>query len=1154
MTRSLRKNIFREIRGTWKRFLSIAMMALLGAGFFAGINASSVDMQLSCDRYLDGQNCFDLEVLSTLGLTEDDVAAALEVKGISDAVGIYSENVLVSIGDSDEKVKLLSIPEDSSINALYLLEGEMAQKANECVVPQSLLDITGKQIGDTLSITETLDVDEEEESSFRYTDLTITGVIQSPLYVYASSGSNERSTGAVADFMYVPQSNITEDYFTELYLTVDGAADLNAFEEEYENLIDNAEVRVKAIADVREQARYDQLTGEANAEIDDAQAELDDKTAEGEQKLADAQKEIDDAQRKIDDGRAELKTSRVKAERQFAEAQDEIDSGEASLRKARQQYRTQAAAANKKREELTAQRKTVAAQLAEAQQQRPEVAQTAAQLEEQRTPLADAVAQYQQAIDALTAQLEEAQAIRKQLEDAQTGQEQPEKAQADQEQPEPGGMDIAELDAQIEQLTAAIAQTQAEQAGYAEQLAQLDEGLAQAQAGLAQIDDGIAQAQSGIAQIDDGIAQIDSGLSSGKAQLNAAEKKLSSAKRQLANARAEAYAQLRDAARELDDGQAEVDDGKEELIVQRADFDKQIADAQKEIEDARAKVGDINKPTWYVLTRDGNSGLSSFQQDSSNLKILGVTFPLIFFLVAVLISLSSMTRMVEEQRGLIGTLQALGYSGGQIAAKYLIYAATASISGAIIGELICFRVIPVVIWNIYRSFYHIGTFYTPFDPFYGTVGLVACAGCIIVATGAACWKSVRQTPAHLMRPKAPNPGKRILLEHITPLWKRFNFSQKVTLRNLFRYKKRFLMTVCGIAGCAALVTTGFGLRDSIVALLPLQFDNVMHYDTLAVTDTELSQEEFTELYDMLQADTAVADCMEIRAESVKIVTSNGGTKELNLLVPQEPAAFPSYISLLDMETEEELTLSGDEVMLTQQVADILGIQAGDTISLRREDGTKADVTVGAIVHNYLSHYVFLSPEGYEAAYQEPAESNAFMLNTADISETESDAFTTSLNRDDRFTSISSTRAGKEAVRDNLALLDQVVMILIGAAAALAIVVLYNLSNINISERIRELATIKVLGFYDIEVYQYNTRENIVLTLLGTVIGLFGGRWLTSFILKTMEMQGIVFEPTVAWKSYLLSAVITLVFATLINFITYFSLKKINMVEALKSVE
>lgn len=1162
MTKSLRKNIFREIRGTWKRFLSIALMALLGAGFFAGINAASVDMQLSCDRYLDEQNCFDLQVMSTLGLTEDDVATVLEVDGISDAIGIYSENVLVNIGDSDEKVKLLSIPESSDINSLYLIEGEMAQKANECVVPQSLLDITSKQIGDTLSITETLDTEEEEESSFRYTELTITGVIQSPLYVHTSSGSNERSTGAVADFMYVPQSNITEDYFTEIYLTVDGAIDLNAFEDEYETLIDNAEVRVKEIADTREQARYDQLTGEANAEIDDAQAELDDKTAEGEQKLADAQKEIDDAQRKIDDGWAQLKTSRVQAERKFADAQDEIDSGEVSLKQARQQYRTQESTAKKTRNELTTQRKRVKAQLADLQQQHPEVEQTIAQLEEQRTPLADAVAKYQQAIDALTAQLEEVQALRKQLEDAQTGQEQPdqeqpEQAQTEQDEPEQPGQeipDIAELDAQIEQLTAALAQTQQEQAGYTEQLTQLDTGLAQAQAGLTQLNDGIAQAQAGLTQIDDGIAQIDNGLSSGKAQLNAAEKQLSSAKRQLANARAEAYDELREAENELDDGQAEIDDGKEELIVQRADFDKQIADAQKEIEDARAKVGDINKPTWYVLTRDGNSGLSSFQQDSTNLKIIGVTFPLIFFVVAVLISLSSMTRMVEEQRGLIGTLQALGYSGGQIAAKYLIYAATASISGAIIGELICFRILPTIIWNIYRSFYHIGAFYTPIDPFYGAVGLIACAGCIILATGAACWQSVRQMPAQLMRPKAPTPGKRILLERITPLWKRFNFSQKVTLRNLFRYKKRFLMTICGIAGCAALVTTGFGLRDSIVALLPLQFENVMHYDILAVTDADLSQEEFDEVHDMLQSDNTVSACMKVHAESIKIVTQNGGTQELNLFVPRDTASFSSYISLLDTITEEELTLSGDAVMLTQQVADILDIQQGDTISLRREDGTKADVTVGAIVHNYLSHYAFLSPEGYEAAYQESADSNAFLLNTADISQSDIDTFTTSLNRDDRFTSVSSTRAGKDAVSDNLDMLDQVVMILISAAAALAIVVLYNLSNINISERVRELATIKVLGFYDIEVYQYNTRESIVLTLLGTVVGLFGGRWLTSFILKTMEMQGIVFEPTVAWKSYVFSAVITIVFATIINFITYFSLKKINMVEALKSVE
>ena len=743
-------------------------------------------------------------------------------------------------------------------------------------------------------------------------------------------------------------------------------------------------------------------------------------------------------------------------------------------------------------------------------------------------------------------------------------------------------MDTTELDEQIEQLTEAIAQIEAEKAGYDAQLeqldagiqqaeegiAQIDAGIQQAEAGIAQIDDGIKQAEDGIARIDDGISQakngltqiadgirqIDAGLASGKVEIQQAEAELSAAKRELATSKSKAYAEMDKAEQELDEGQKELEDGIEELAIQKADFDKQIADTQKEIDEAREKVGDINRPAWYVLTRDGNNGISSFDQDSSNLKKLGFTFPLIFFLVAVLISLSSMTRMVEEQRGLIGTFQALGYSGGQIAAKYLIYAAVATISGSIIGELVLMRVIPQVIWGIYHSFYHVPHFTTPIDWFYGPIGLLACAGCIIGATAAACWKEVRQTPAQLMRPKAPNPGKRVLIERITPLWRRFNFSQKVTLRNLFRYKKRFFMTVCGIAGCAALITTGFGLRDSIVALIPLQYEDVMHYDMIAVAGTDVDEEAFADMAQELRQESVVKDALEIHAESIKIVTENGKTHELELFVPSDAEAFRNYISLLDTESEEELTLSGDEVILTQQIAEMLQVSVGDSISLRQEDGTKADVVVGAIVHNYLSHYAFLSQEGYEKLYGEAAEGNAFVLHTTETTGEAVDAFTRQMNNDSRYAAVSATQAAKDAVDDRFSLLDQVVWILIVAAAALAMVVLYNLSNINISERIRELATIKVLGFYDMEVYQYNTRESIILTLLGTLVGLGGGRWLTNFILKTMEMQGIVFEPTVAWKSYVIAGVITIVFATVINFMSYFALKKINMVEALKSVE
>ena len=1188
MTKSLRKNIFREIRGTWKRFLSIALMAFLGAGFFAGINASSTDMQLACDTYLDQQNCFDLEVMSTLGLTQDDVDAILQVKGIDAAAGAYSENVLVDIGEGEEKVKLMTIPEEGALNQLYLVEGEMAEQADECVVPQSLLDITGKKIGDKLEITETLE--EEEESSFRYTSLTITGVINSPLFIFSSSGSNERSTGAVADYLYVPADNVTEDYFTEIYATVDGAAQLDSFDDAYESKIDNTEVLLKAIAEEREQARYDQITGEANAEIDDAQAELDEEAAEGQRKIDDAQAELDEARQKIQDGREELNHSRLLAQRKFADAQAQIDSADAKIADAWRQYRRSEATAKKKRAELVQQRETITEQLKQLKQTRKETVQTLADLQEkraevqqtleelqakrteaeqvlaplleQRTALADGIAQYQEALDTYTEQLEQAQQAREQMIAA--------------------GMDTTELDAQIEQLTGAIAQLEVEKAEYEAQLeqlaagiqqaeegiaqidagiqqteagiAQMDDGIKQAEDGIARIDDGISQAENGLTQIADGIRQIDSGLASGKAEIQKAEAELSAAKRELAASKSKAYAEMDKAEQELDEGQKELEDGIEELAIQKADFDKQIADAQKEIDEAREEVGDINRPTWYVLTRDGNNGISSFDQDSSNLKKLGFTFPLIFFLVAVLISLSSMTRMVEEQRGLIGTFQALGYSGGQIAAKYLIYAATATVIGSIIGELVLMRVVPQVIWDIYRTMYHVPIFFTPIDWFYGTLGLLACASCIIGATAAACWKEVRQMPAQLMRPKAPNPGKRVLLERITPLWKRFNFSQKVTLRNLFRYKKRLFMTICGIAGCAALITTGFGLRDSIVELIPLQYEGVMHYDMIAVTGTDVDEREFAEMAKELRQESVVRDALEIHAESVKIVTENGKNQELELFVPSDAKAFRNYFSLLDTESEEELTLSGDTIILTQQIAEIMQVSVGDSISLRREDGIKADVTIGAIVHNYLSHFAFLSKEGYEKLYGEAADDNAFMLHITQTIGEQVDAFTKQLNNDSRYTAVSATQAAKDAVNDRFSLLDQVVWILIVAAAALAMVVLYNLSNINISERIRELATIKVLGFYDMEVYQYNTRESIILTLLGTLAGLGGGRWLTEFILKTMEMQGIVFAPTVAWKSYLIAGVITIIFATAINFMSYFSLKKINMVEALKSVE
>lgn len=1095
-------------------------------------------MQLACDTYLDEQNCYDLEVMSTLGLTDADVAALKRVRGIDNAVGTYSENVMVGITGGEEKVTVQSISSGSDINSLYLIDGEMATAADECVVPQTLLEATGKQIGDMISITETLDKD--EDPSIRNTELTITGVVASPLYVYRTSGNTERSTGAVADYLYVPESNITEDYFTEIYMTIRGASELDCFGDTYERLVADEEVLVKAIAGEREQARYDQLTGDANAEIDDAQKELDEQEADAQSQLDDAQAEIDEARRQIEEGRKKLADSRAQAEEKFAAAQAEIDSGEMQLISAENKFAKEEAQAKAKRAELIDTQKETKKTLKQLKQQKSETEETLASLEEQRPQLAQAVEQYRQGLDEANAQLEALKLTREQM--IAAAEEAGEAA------------DTAEIDAQIEMLTQQIAQVEAEKAVYDEQLTQLDGGITQAQDGLTQLDDGIAQAEDGLSQIKSGIRQIDDGLASGRAQIAQARAELESGRQELAQGKAEAYEQLEQAEKELNEGEDEIKDGEKELKAKQADFEKEIADAQKEIDEAREEVGDINLPTWYVMTREGNTGISSFHQDSANLKKIGFTFPMIFFIVAVLISLSSMTRMVEEQRSLIGTFKALGYSGRQIAAKYIIYAGAATIAGSIIGEYICMIALPEIVWMIYQNFYQVPVFSTPMDMLYGSIGLIACVGCIVGATSAACWNAVHQTPASLMRPKAPTPGKRVLIEYITPVWKRLNFSHKVTMRNLFRYKKRFFMTICGIAGCATLITTGFGLRDSIQALIPLQFGGIMHYDMLAITSTDTKQKDYDELYDEICSDSRIKDALSMHEESVKLVTDSNSSQEMELFVPSDAESFTQYISLIDKSSDDDISLSDDGILLTEQAAELLNVSAGDTISMRRDDGSKADVTISAIVHNYMSHYAFITANGYEKYYGEAAKNNAFILHTASLSDAESDVLLRELNSDSRFSAVSDTEAARSAVDDRFGMLDQVVWILISAAAALAIVVLYNLSTINISERIRELATIKVLGFYDWDVYLYNTRENVLLTALGTLLGLFGGRCLTAFLLKTMEMRGIVFAPTVALKSYLIASAITVAFSFVVNGSTYFTLKKINMVEALKSVE
>ena len=481
-------------------------------------------------------------------------------------------------------------------------------------------------------------------------------------------------------------------------------------------------------------------------------------------------------------------------------------------------------------------------------------------------------------------------------------------------------------------------------------------------------------------------------------------------------------------------------------------------------------------------------GYASFIQDTKSIRNIGIVFPAVFFIVATLISLTSMTRMVEEQRTQIGTLKALGYSKFQIASKYIIYASLASIIGGILGMCVGFVLLPKIIWMMYEMMYQIGDISLSFNLTYGALGLGLIYICIVGATIYSLIKELKETPAILMRPKAPKIGKRVLLERITFIWKRLSFSRKVTIRNIFRYKKRFLMTVIGIFGCTSLILAGFGLKDSISAIMPSQYEKVFNYDMQISLKSGLDENQFQELVNKLDQKEQITKIVKTYMATSTAV--NGELEEdVQIIVPEEKESLEGIINLKDVKTKETITLNDNEICLTDKAAELLKVKVGDTIKLKESNGTEKQVKISNIVENYIYHYVYMSKELYQTLYEKDYESNVLLTKNTDLSEEQEENLATEIMQENEVSSISLTSTAITMMDDTMKSLNYVVVILIVSAGLLAFVVLYNLSNVNISERIRELATIKVLGFYDREVYDYVTRETVLLTLIGIALGL-----------------------------------------------------------------
>ena len=1076
MKKALLKDTFKEIKKTYKRFISILLMAFLGVGFFAGIRATSPDMVDTIDKYFKDQNVYDIQVLSTLGLKDSDIEALKKIENVEEVYGTYSQDAEINIENTQIVSKVLCLEE---VNKPVLIEGKLPENIDECAVEEDFLKLTNKQIGDTIEIQieNTTNDDGEEKEYLKQKTVKIVGTVQSPLYISSERGSSNLGAGKINAYIYISKENINvPEIYTEIYIKVKDSNNLTTSTAKYEDLIESVSNDIESIKAERENARYTELVDNATKKVTDAEQELEKEKQDAQTKISEAEQEIADAKNEITKAEQEISTNKEKADKEFANAESQIKTAKNEI--------------SKNEETLNSKKQEVQNKLKQAEEQK---AKLQSSLNETNSGLQQVETQYKQVVESLKNE------------------------------------NLPEEQKQTLEKTKITLEAKKQELQKVKQ--ELD---------------------NGIKQIDEQTKKANQELTSAQNQITAAKQEVEKNEASLAQNKKTTYAQINSAQKEVEDAKAELQTGEEELAKNKQEFEEKISEAEEKLIDAKNKIADIENPKWYILDRTGNTGYSGFIQDTESIENIGAVFPIVFFVIATLISLTSMTRMVEEQRQQIGTLKALGYNKMQIASKYIIYATLACIIGGTLGMCVGFVLLPKVIWMMYEMLYTMPEIITNFNFTYATTGLLAASICIIGATAYTAFKDLKYTPAQLIRPKAPKKGKRVLLERVPFIWKRLSFTRKVTVRNLFRYKKRFLMTIIGIAGCTSLIIAGFGLRDTIRSIIPNQYSKVFDYDMQVGLKDGLNDEQIQNLITKLEDKEEITDVFEVYMTSATLV-NNENNEDVQIIVPKDSNELQNIINLYDVETEEKVTLSENEICLTDKVAELLNVKQGDTIILRDSDENEKSVKIANIVENYISHYIYMSKNLYESLYDK-YETNVLFTKNIDLNEEQENELSKFVIGQSEVGSITLQSTAMGIMDSTMNSLNYVVVILIVSAGLLAFVVLYNLSNVNISERIRELATIKVLGFYDNEVYSYISRETVLLTLIGILLGIFGGYFLTNFIMSTCETDMLRFSKIIEPLSYVYSIGITIIFTLIVNIVTYFALKKINMIESLKSVE
>lgn len=1156
MKNAFSKGVLRSITHSLGRFLAIAVIAALGTGFYAGLRMTGPDMRLAADQYFDATHMADLRVVSTLGLSDESLDMLRDVEGVEDAMPAREVDVLATVEDVQYTMRVQSFDtaaarasdtsdgvhvysDDASyLNRPILVSGSWPEGPNECVLMADVVMDGSVAAGDTVTVLEgTQDIDETLSTR----EYTVTGFVRCSYYVSPTSlGTTSLGSGALDQVMFVGDEGFAADApYTEAFISVAGAADEAAGSDAYQAKVDEVAQRIEECGLAA--ARLDEVKSEAQKELDQQRVDYETQKADAEAQLADGRTELDDAAAQLEDAAAQLSSG-----------QAELDSAAATIAASEKELADGQAAYDAGAAELAGQRVSAEAQLASAQ----------AQIDDAQAQ--SGLDQVNAAIDANMPAIDQGIERAKRIVDGT-------KENIDKLDPSDPEYDkkLAALQSWLAFGEQTLSELQGQKDALLSQQAQLDDAVAQLTAGIAQIDAQTAGVPEQLSAARDELAAqrvaAEEAFATVQSRLDGAASQLASGRLQL-DAGKQSYAA---GAAELESGKAEYASGLESYEEGRAEYDEkaadaaaQFADAETKLADAQAEIDALEAPEIMVLDRTKNIGAESFVSDAGRIDRIAMVFPFIFFLVAALVSLTTMTRMVEEERVLIGTYKALGYSKARITSKYLIYAVVASGVGAAVGIVALSLFLPYFIMNAYSIIYAVPVRPTPIDPGLALLSAGLGVGITVAATCFAAASTLRETPAALMLPRAPKAGKRILLERIRPLWSRMSFSWKVTARNIFRYKRRFFMAVIGIAGCTALLLTGLGLQNAINDIIDKQFGEIYHYNMVVREADDVSRED-TSAVDGILADagleSAHAAAHTENMLAARVDDPNGEQQRFELIVPEDSQQFSEYVTMRERVGHDPLSLDGEGVVISEKLANELGLSTGGTMLLFDEDavgnatGEGREVRVSGIMENYVSQYAFATPEAFgKISGEAPAFTTLFVKVAED--ETQRAALSDELLAIDGVKTVGFNDETIESYRTMLKSVDAVVVVLVVAAAALAFVVLYNLTNINIAERQREIATLKVLGFNAHEVNAYIYRETLLLSAIGALVGCVLGIFMEGFVVVTAEVDQVMFGREIHALSFVIAFVLTMLFSVLVTLFMRKKLSDIDMVESLKSVE